>query len=205
MSLGASRDEAACLAGVSSRTITRWLAEGGDAVIVLRDRKQRPGGLTLEDREEIRVGIDRGESDSTMARRLSRHRGTIGREIAAGGGRRAYRAVKAQDRADGAACRPKRRWMETRPWVWEHVQGELGKRRSPEQIAGRLRRDHPSEPQWWVSHEAIYQAIYVQAKGELRTELAACLRSGRARRRPHGRSTGACQRSCVSDAAFIRG
>ena len=79
-------------------------------------------------------------------------------------------------------------WTETRPWLWEHVQGLLRATKwSPEQIARRLRRDHPDEPDWWVSHEAIYQAIYVQAKGEFRKELASCLRSGRARRVPRGR------------------
>jgi IS30 family transposase len=82
-------------------------------------------------------------------------------------------------------------WIQTRPWLWEEVQTVLRTTKwSPEQIAHRLRRDHPGEPQWWVSHEAIYQAIFVQAKGELRKELAACLRSGRARRRPQGRHVG---------------
>jgi len=122
----------------------------------------------------------------------ARHRGTVGREITANGGRARYRAVAAQARADDAARRPKQRWTELRPWLWEEVQRLIRtKRWSPEQIARRLRRDHPGEPEWWVSHEAIYQAVYVQAKGELRKELAACLRSGRARRRPRGRVTSA--------------
>jgi IS30 family transposase len=187
---GATYAEAAALAGISERTV--WSRVVEEDVVVLRDRKVRAGALTLEDREEIRVGVDRGESDAVIGRRIGRHRGTIGREISANGGRAGYRAYRAQDRADVAARRPKLRWFEQRPWLWAQVV-ELfqTKKWSPEQIARRLRRDHPDDPQWWVSHEAIYQAIYVQAKGALRKELAACLRSGRARRRPRGRSASA--------------
>jgi len=156
---------------------------------VLRDRTPRAGALTFEDREEIRAGIERGETDAAIADRIGKHRGTVWREIGDNGGRAIYRAYAAQHRADDGARRPKPRWTEQRPALWEEVQRLLrAKKWSPEQISRRLRRDHPDEPEWWVSHEAIYQAIFVQAKGELRKELAACLRSGRARRRPRGRA-----------------
>jgi IS30 family transposase len=142
--------------------------------------------LTCDEREEIYLGIDRGESNAEIGRRIGRHRGTIGREINANGGRAAYRPFAAQDRADDEARRAKLRWFERRPWLWDYVIELLRtKRWSPEQIAQRLRYEHPDESQWWVSHEAIYQAIYVQAKGELRKELMGCLRSGRVRRHPH--------------------
>ena len=61
---------------------------------------------------------------------------------------------------------------------------------SPEQIAGRLRVDFPDDETMRISHEAIYQALYVQGRGALRRELSACLRTGRALRVPRARSRG---------------
>jgi IS30 family transposase len=185
---GASWPKAAAVAGVSEVTLRRY-ARDDDVVVSSRECKPRPGSLTLELREEIRVGIERGESNAVIARRVGVHRGTIGREITQNGGREHYRAFRAQHRADELARRPKLCWTVTRPWLWDVVQDLLRTRFwSPEQIARRLRRDHPDAPQWWVSHEAIYQAIFVQTKGELRKELARCLRSGRAQRRPQSRA-----------------
>jgi transposase, IS30 family len=187
MAEGVSLHEAAALVGVGVSTLMGRLRE--DPGLVQRNRRPREGALTLEEREEIRLGIDRGERDADIARRLNRHRGTIGREICRNGGRANYRAFAAADRAVEAGRRPKPPWTERRAELWEEVQRLLRtKTWSPESIAHRLRRDHPNEPEWWVSHEAIYRAIYVQAKGGLRAELVNCLRSGRARRRPQGRA-----------------
>src|SRR5208283_6159061 len=61
---------------------------------------------------------------------------------------------------------------------------------SPEQIANRLRADFPDDESMRVSHEAIYQALYVQGRGALRRELTACLRTGRALRMPRARVHG---------------
>ena len=142
----------------------------------------------MGEREEIRVGIENGESDNDIAERLGRHRSTIWREVNAGGGREAYRAYRAQDRTDEAARRPRESWTVTRGWLWSIVQYLLiFECWSPEQISNRLKRDHPDDPEWWVSHETIYQTIYLQAVGELKTQLVKALRSQRSRRRPRSR------------------
>jgi len=188
VSKGASLDEAAKTAGVAVSTLVQCLRD--ERVRMPRERKRRAGALSVSEREEIRVGIEAGESDAAIAERIGHHRSTVWREIAANGGRGRYRAAQAEERAAQSALRPKIPWTEERPWLWEEVQGLLRtKKWSPEQIANRLRKEHPDQPEWWVSHEAIYQAIFVQAKGELRRELASCLRSGRARRRPRTRAS----------------
>jgi IS30 family transposase len=75
-----------------------------------------------------------------------------------------------------------------RPELFDTVTGLLVEKRwSPEQVAAILRQEHPDEPEWWVSSESIYQALYLQAKGELRQRLAAALRTGRGRRQPQSR------------------
>ena len=178
---GAAREGAGSTAPVAKRV---------HGVVMGTERRRRDGSLSVAAREEIRVGIEAGESGAAIADRIGRHRATVWREIKANGERAAYRAAVAEVRAAGAALRPKVVWTDERPWLWNHVQELLRtKKWSPEQIAQRLRKDHPGEPEWWVSHEAMYQAIFVQAKGELRRELAACLRTGRTRRRPRTRTS----------------
>ena len=183
---GASIDEAALVAGVSPRSVDRFVCEHGR--MTLRETTQRPGVLTFEDREEIRVGIERDESNSQIGDRIDKDRSTVWREIERNGGRDAYRACKAHERANECAKRSRDTWVETRRWLFDEVVGHMKDDKwSPEQVSHRLAKEHPDEPSWWVSPETIYQAIYVQARGELRKELVACLRSGRIRRKLQGR------------------
>ena len=183
LSRGATVGEAAELSGLGKRTVEALISEHGrmSHVAVYRPR---PGVLSLEEREEIRIGIDRGESDGVIAGRLGRHRSTVWREIQRNGGRDGYRAFRAHDGAAVRARRCRPSWWETRPGLWQLVRLLLSERWSPQQIAKLLRIRFPDDASWWVSHESIYQAIYVQGRGSLRKELAQCLRTGRAQRRP---------------------
>jgi len=145
-----------------------------------------PGRLTLEEREEISVGLGRGESYTAIAGRLGRsfratgplpgspvgrHReipatAAVGRDLAR------HRRHRARLACPRLACQVEE-WVEQ--W-W-----------SPEEISQRLPIEFPDDPMMWVSHETIYQSLFVQGRGELRRELTRCLRTGRSRRRPQRR------------------
>ncbi|MDQ1306878.1 MAG: hypothetical protein QG671_2710 [Actinomycetota bacterium] len=86
-------------------------------------------------------------------------------------------------------ARPKERRLEASPRLHDAVNDGLAKKWSPEQIAGRLKEDHPDDEGMRVSHETIYECLYLQARGELRTQLKIALRSGRTRRVSHSRAT----------------
>jgi len=144
-----------------------------------------PGRLTLADREEISIGLHAGDSFTAIAARPGRAVSAISREVAASGGRAGYRAWRAHQRAREQARRPKAPKL-ARPQLAARVCAWLDEWWSPVQISRRLRIAFPGDPMMHVSHETICQALYVQGRGELRRELARCLRTGRAKRRPHG-------------------
>jgi transposase, IS30 family len=163
----------------------RWFREAGGV------KGNGPGAvsgryLSLAEREEIAIGLGRDESYRQIGARLSppRPASTISREVARNGPAGRYRAVRAQALAELRARRPKTAKLagsgELRGWV----QDKLERKWSPEEISARLRLEFPGRAEMRVSHETIYQSIYVQGRGALRRELAAGLRTGRALRKP---------------------
>jgi IS30 family transposase len=184
--------------GLSLREIAQDVGCSYEAVrLIVRNRAKRPvkadgwipgpGRLTLAEREEISLGLRHGETVTGIAIRLGRSTSTVSREVIANGGKGAYRAWRSHQRAALCARRPKtaklsgaRLGAQVREWLEQWW--------SPEEISRRLRIEFPNDPMMWVSHETIYQALFVQGRGELRRELARCLRAGRARRRPQHRS-----------------
>jgi IS30 family transposase len=118
---------------------------------------------------------------------VGRHRATIGREIARCGDRRCYRPLRAERIAVQLARRPKPSKLAGCPRLLAAVEDGLARRWSPQQIAARLRHDHPDEEAMRISRETIYRSLYVQSRGELRRQLTAQLRTGRSTRRTRGR------------------
>jgi IS30 family transposase len=145
--------------------------------------------MSFQEQEEIAIRHATGESARQIAAALDRDPATISRELARNRTGQGYRATVAQSLTDARAHRPKDRKLSGLR-LRRKVRAMLGKRFSPEQIAARLKLDYPDDPEMHVSHETIYQAIYVQGRGALRAELASALRTGRALRKPHGRTPG---------------
>ena len=143
----------------------------------------RPGCLTIAEREQILVGLAQGLSLTAIGAQLGRAVSTISREVARAGGRETYSAWTAHEHARAQARRPKP-YKLAAGRLLEEVAGRLEQLWSPQEIAARLRLEHPGDPEMHVSHETIYQSLFVQGRGQLRRELTRCLRSGRTARKP---------------------
>jgi len=160
-----------------------------------------PARLSAAEREQIRAGLDAGESFSSIARRLERVASTVSREVNANGGRTGYQGWRAHRRANDLARRPKVAKLAScarlRTQVETWLADELW---SPVQISQQLRIEFPDDPMMRVSPEKIYQSLYVQGRGALRKELTACLRTGRAIRRNRSRLE---RHSTIADKVMI--
>ncbi|MDQ2932374.1 MAG: IS30 family transposase [Gemmatimonadota bacterium] len=147
-------------------------------------RRRAARALSLRDREEISRGLAREEGVRGLARRLGRAPSTISREIQRHGGRTHYRASDAEQAAWAFGCRPKPCRLVVHRRLQRVVEKKLTADWSPEQIAAWLVTRYPDEPAMHVSHETIYRALYVQARGAFKRSLIAHLRRGRPFRRP---------------------
>lgn len=195
MRSGASPLEASVIAGVSENTGVVWVQKAGyvprTPALALAEIEppQRPRApLSFTERCRLEELLEGGYTPAGAGELLKRHRSTIDREIAKGMTVSGYRARVGQDITDARRKRPKQRTLEKNPALLAEVLKGLQRRHSPEQIAGRLRLDFPDDPEMWVSHETIYQALYVQPRGELARLVKAALRTGRTRRKAHGRN-----------------
>lgn len=176
--------DAAALAGTNRWRGLKWVREAG-GVRPRRGRDLKGRCLSFAEREEIALARAGGESTRSIARRLGRSSSTISRELGRNAcGADGYRARTAHALAYERASRPKPVKLASNLALRERVQDDLKRRFSPEQISGRLRRQFPEDPEMRVCPETIYQSLYVQSRGALRRDLARCLRTGRALRRP---------------------
>jgi IS30 family transposase len=153
-----------------------------------REPRRSPLRLSLVEREEISRGLAAGESLRVIAERLGRSPSTVSREVAAQGGRRLYRAARADLVAVRRMRRPKPSKLAGNVELRAIVEAKLELCWSPAQIAGWLGENFPDDPEMRVSHETIYLSLFVQSRGALRKELTRFLRTGRANRRPLGHS-----------------
>jgi transposase, IS30 family len=153
-----------------------------------QDWAPSPARLSAAERETIAADLRAGDSFTTIATRLGRAPSTVSREVNNNGGREHYAGWRAHRRACEQARRPKPAKLTACPRLRAQVETWLVEELwSPAQISAQLRIEFPHDPMMRVSPETIYQSLYVQGRGALRKELAACLRTGRAIRRNRSR------------------
>jgi IS30 family transposase len=169
-----------------------------------RPRRRSRLALTLVESEQISRGLVNGDSLRLIATRLSRAASTVSREITRNGGLVQYRAAVSEKRAWARALRPKLCKLASHPPLRKVVARLLRRNWSPQQIAGWLRRKHPDEEAFWVSHETIYRSLFVQARGVLKKELVEHLRSHRPIRRSRHATAKADLRGRIPDTVSIR-
>jgi IS30 family transposase len=167
-------------------------------------RRRSRLALTLSEREELSRGIATHQSCRSMARLLGRPASTVSRELNRNGGYDHYRAALADEQAWTRSRRPKRCKLATNPWLRQAVASKLRLNWSPEQVAGWLKRAHPGDESYHVSHETIYRSLFVQARGVLKKELLGYLRSQRTIRRSKQAGLNGDGRGQIKDIVSIR-
>ena len=167
------------------------------------ERRRSSLALTLAEREEISRGLVASLSIRSIAVKLCRAVSTISREIKRNGGRRHYRAVRADKRAWTQALRPKSCKLLREARLRRAVIIKLERYWSPEQIAGWLKRSYPGQEDMHISHETIYKTLYVQARGALKRELIQYLREKRRLRRSRYAKQKTDKRGQIKDAISI--
>ena len=160
--------------------------------------------LTLSEREEISRGVVAGLSIRSIATSLGRATSTASREINRNGGRRRYRASKADQAAWDRAHRPKTCKLVEHRALARIVANKLKGLWSPEQIAGWLKHTYPNDENFQVSHETIYRSLFIQARGALKKELLQHLRKTRAMRRSRHHTQKTDDHGRITDTVSIR-
>lgn len=149
------------------------------------ERRRAVAHLTLSEREEIRAGLSAKMSIRAIARSLNRSPSTISREIQRNRGRRYYKAVDANNRANSMAKRPKTCLLERTPRLRKLVLEKLELKWSPEQISGWVRRTMPRQKAMQISAETIYKTLYFRSRSALHHLLVKHLRRSHSLR--HGK------------------
>jgi len=187
--------------GRQNSSLRTFIADAGGRRPSVRGRCELR--LSLAEREEISRGLAAGLSIRAIACGMGRSASTICREVKANGGRAKYRVLPADRGAQRRALRPKRAKLAQCRRLRSVVERKLGDLWSPAQISGWLAEEYPNDPEMRVSHETIYQSLFVQSRGALRKELHACLRTGRAMRRAQAYTKGNVGQGQLRDMVMI--